>query len=48
MRGEVVFEKHPAAADAGTGDAATLGAHAQLLGVNPEERCRFSQVERAH
>lgn len=48
MRGEIVFEKHPATADTGTGDAATLGSDAQLFGMKPQKGRSFGQVERAH
>lgn len=48
MRGEIVFEKHPASADTGTRDAATFGSDAQLFGMNPQEGCGFGQVKRLH
>lgn len=48
MRGEIVFEKHPATADTGTRDASTFGSDAQLFGMNPQEGRGFGQVERVH
>ena len=36
---KVILEKHPGAANFGTGDDAKLGATAELFGVTAEENC---------